>query len=97
MRILKSGKDYFPAFLHLKVAKLVIYLSKNFGNSKNECIFAAALREKHIADIRTKSQESRLRSFFIQNIIAKIAQLVEHDLAKVGVAGSSPVFRSLNG
>ncbi len=27
---------------------------------------------------------------------AKIAQLVEHDLAKVGVAGSSPVFRSLN-
>ena len=26
---------------------------------------------------------------------AKIAQLVEHNLAKVGVAGSSPVFRSL--
>ncbi len=29
-----------------------------------------------------------------KNINAKIAQLVEHDLAKVGVAGSSPVFRS---
>ena len=31
-----------------------------------------------------------------QNIIseARIAQLVEHDLAKVGVAGSSPVSRS---
>ena len=28
--------------------------------------------------------------------LAKIAQLVEHDLAKVGVAGSSPVFRSKN-
>ena len=28
--------------------------------------------------------------------IAKIAQLVEHDLAKVGVAGSSPVFRSIS-
>ncbi len=26
--------------------------------------------------------------------MAEIAQLVEHDLAKVGVAGSSPVFRS---
>ncbi len=26
---------------------------------------------------------------------AKVAQLVEHDLAKVGVAGSNPVFRSL--
>ena len=29
-----------------------------------------------------------------QSQYAKIAQLVEHDLAKVGVAGSSPVFRS---
>ncbi len=27
--------------------------------------------------------------------VAEIAQLVEHDLAKVGVAGSSPVFRSI--
>ena len=26
---------------------------------------------------------------------AKIAQLVEHNLAKVGVAGSNPVFRSI--
>ena len=26
--------------------------------------------------------------------IAKVAQLVEHNLAKVGVAGSNPVFRS---
>jgi hypothetical protein len=29
-------------------------------------------------------------------INARIAQLVEHDLAKVGVAGSSPVSRSKN-
>ena len=28
---------------------------------------------------------------------AKVAQLVEHDLAKVGVAGSNPVFRSIFG
>jgi hypothetical protein len=27
---------------------------------------------------------------------AEVAHLVEHDLAKVGVAGSSPVFRSRN-
>ncbi len=27
-------------------------------------------------------------------INAEVAHLVEHDLAKVGVAGSSPVFRS---
>ena len=32
------------------------------------------------------------QAFF--EITAEIAQLVEHDLAKVGVAGSSPVFRS---
>ena len=33
--------------------------------------------------------------FVLMNVAnAKIAQLVEHNLAKVGVAGSSPVFRS---
>ena len=31
----------------------------------------------------------------IQILFARVAQLVEHDLAKVGVAGSSPVSRSL--
>jgi hypothetical protein len=32
--------------------------------------------------------------FYLQ-FVAGIAQLVEHNLAKVGVAGSSPVSRSL--
>ena len=31
---------------------------------------------------------------FVFMFFAEIAQLVEHDLAKVGVAGPSPVFRS---
>lgn len=31
---------------------------------------------------------------FLHDQCAKVAQLVEHDLPKVGVAGSSPVFRS---
>ena len=31
----------------------------------------------------------------LQSLIAEIAQLVEHNLAKVGVAGPSPVFRSI--
>ena len=31
---------------------------------------------------------------FTKKVQAKVAQLVEHDLAKVGVAGSNPVFRS---
>ena len=33
-----------------------------------------------------------LHHFFLD--FAEIAQLVEHNLAKVGVAGPSPVFRS---
>ena len=37
--------------------------------------------------------ESPPLHIFIFNV-AEIAQLVEHDLAKVGVAGTSPVFRS---
>ena len=31
-----------------------------------------------------------------RHFYAEVAHLVEHDLAKVGVAGSSPVFRSEN-
>ena len=35
-----------------------------------------------------------VRGLYHLSFFAKVAQLVEHDLAKVGVAGSSPVFRS---
>ena len=35
-----------------------------------------------------------VKVFFSKNGSAEIAQLVEHNLAKVGVAGPSPVFRS---
>ena len=37
------------------------------------------------------------KSSYLCNPNAEIAQLVEHDLAKVGVASSSLVFRSLKG
>jgi len=36
----------------------------------------------------------KIKFIYLHSQKAKIAQLVEHDLAKVGVAGSSPVFRS---
>ena len=39
--------------------------------------------------------ESRKRYIFAIANQAEIAQLVEHNLAKVGVAGPSPVFRSI--
>ena len=35
-----------------------------------------------------------LHIFLFSYFVAEIAQLVEHNLAKVGVAGPSPVFRS---
>ena len=37
---------------------------------------------------------SLAEEFKVHHITAEIAQLVEHDLAKVGVASSSLVFRS---
>ena len=37
---------------------------------------------------------NRERCFLEIRNLAEIAQLVEHNLAKVGVAGPSPVFRS---
>ncbi len=43
--------------------------------------------------IATWEFESPPLHSFIQ--VAEIAQLVEHNLAKVGVAGPSPVFRSI--
>ena len=52
---------------------------KNFVGSVKSITFAPAI------------ERDGPRKRFFQ---AEIAQLVEHDLAKVGVAGPSPVFRS---
>ena len=54
---------------------------KNLHSSEKSSNFALAIGKQTITESKTKTT-------------AKIAQLVEHDLAKVGVAGSSPVFRS---
>ena len=40
------------------------------------------------------SDGGKANQFFYCGTPAEVAHLVEHDLAKVGVAGSSPVFRS---
>ncbi len=52
---------------------------EKFVSSKKSVTFALAFREMP----------------FTKRKNAEIAQLVEHNLAKVGVAGPSPVFRSL--
>ena len=54
---------------------------KNFFNSKKVRTFAPAFEGREVLEIVVKHN-------------AEIAQLVEHDLAKVGVASSSLVFRS---
>ena len=57
----------------------------NVKNWRNSC----ASRAQKTCFMPRRSHESRL---FEEE--AEIAQLVEHNLAKVGVAGPSPVFRS---
>ena len=50
----------------------------------------------------TEKNRKKITFFFVEtkldyifaSAIARIAQLVEHNLAKVGVAGSNPVSRS---
>ena len=69
-------------FCSLKRAKCTFFFKKieeKFGNSEKSSTFALAFRGMLLSNRKT----------------AEIAQLVEHNLAKVGVAGSSPVFRSI--
>ena len=47
--------------------------------------------QKKVVPLHPHSEECSL----LRGIAAEIAQLVEHNLAKVGVAGPSPVFRSI--
>ena len=54
--------------------------------------FAQTGKSLYLCSAKTEESLLRLKVFCIT--YAKIAQLVEHNLAKVGVAGSSPVFRS---
>ena len=60
---------------------------------KKVCQKICTVQKKAVTLHRKKGNTKALKQRKnIEN--AKIAQLVEHDLAKVGVAGSSPVFRS---
>ena len=58
----------------------MIFSGKKFCQFKKSLYLCTAIHES------TPEKGSELT--------AKVAQLVEHDLAKVGVAGPSPVFRS---
>ena len=56
---------------------------------KLDFLFKSSCGKKNILYICTRNQEKR------SYLYAKIAQLVERNLAKVEVAGSNPVFRSI--
>ena len=62
-------------------------------NPEKVCQF----QKKHYLCIRIQGNASKNADFLPQAFEedAEIAQLVEHNLAKVGVAGPSPVFRSI--
>ena len=70
-----------------KNALLQYFFLHGFGNSENALIFAHANRQKALVNVRPGGGKQ-------EEIIAEIAQLVERNLAKVEVAGPSPVFRS---
>ena len=66
-----------------------MFLEKKFFTSKKNRSFFFSLNFS-ITFATVKAEN--VPPFFSKN--AKVAQLVEHNLAKVRVAGSSPVFRS---
>ena len=59
------------------------FFAKKFGQFKKKQYFCTRFRKQSTFDL-----------YFRVKKVAEIAQLVEHDLAKVGVASSSLVFRS---
>ena len=58
-----------------------------------KCLRQSGIFEQARAESLLYAECRRKCQVFEEN--AEIAQLVEHNLAKVGVAGPSPVFRSL--
>ena len=67
---------------------LQFFFKKSFVEWKKVCTFAPAFQKKKCLFYREQEALEIVKSD------AEIAQLVEHDLAKVGVASSSLVFRS---
>ena len=78
-------------YLHPRLAKSSLKLCENSSATKNKnlrfLMFFASPRN-------FKKIENFLNFGIGRARYARIAQLVEHDLAKVGAAGSSPVSRS---
>ena len=75
-------------FLELLAMKTteIAWISTFFSKKRGKVLVV----RKKVVPLHPQSREMLL----LEDLNAEIAQLVEHNLAKVGVAGPSPVFRS---
>ena len=96
MFIKRSVRTRFPAYLLNFRCKVTHF----FPNNQRKCTFFAFFFkkiwscQKKAVLLHPLSSWKAFDLYFGVKKIAEIAQLVEHDLAKVGVASSSLVFRS---
>jgi hypothetical protein len=82
--------------LNWTIGKEISFLSAPCRQSaRRKNVAATFVKSKKTYTFATAS-ETDDALFMIVHILAEIAQLVEHNLAKVGVASSSLVFRSGN-
>ena len=79
---------FWPIFPHFcrKNRFFCNFFEKKFGSFSKSCTFALAKRNDAVGSLKFWYNKAKQ--------IAEIAQLVEHNLAKVRVASSSLVFRS---
>ena len=78
----------FCAVLAMKTTKIA-WISIFFRKKLRKVLVV----QKKVVPLHPQSREMHIRIEMMM-LNAEIAQLVEHNLAKVGVAGPSPVFRS---
>ena len=99
-RILRVRDDpMHPIVIGVKQNDIFVLIKNNCNGTSSVCQHSIAcgrrLQQKKLQKVLAVSKKrTTFASQFRNEVNAKIAQLVEHNLAKVGVAGSSPVFRS---
>ena len=75
---------------NLVISKKSSTFAPAFDQGAVSCTFRRRLKRKRVKPFRAEAASPVCR----ETALGAIAQLVEHDLAKVGVASSSLVFRS---
>ena len=77
---------------------MAIFALPNYNGVKvlaaNQVLAKGGQNKSYNLSLFFKLERYNPSSLKLRRRTAKVAHLVEHDLAKVGVAGSSPVFRS---